>query len=242
MKGATFNDYPVRCYTVTAMFNETELSKIIRLQQKSFLLLQWVRGQMDAGTLNVSTVESATAFYPVAHAWITGNRASFPRQTRPDEDDVETFTHLFVAFLTTSYKIPPPKVGTPKPVPSHYARLFAPASLLQVRTPDKKATASAQQMKDLYLVGLAADLGVPLPFEERERLATDAALAQDVSFAAYGRELMRRSQFASQGEGILVLWREIAWTGGKLNKKFVLTSARIMEAEARLCAQIQPPH
>lgn len=193
---------------------------------------------MDAGTLNVSTVESATAFYPVAHDWIVSNLANFPRETRPDEADVEPFTHLFVAFLTTSYKLPVAKSEPAKPIP-YYARRFAPASLLQVRTPDKKAAVSARQMKDLYLSGLAAALGVTLPYEERERLAADPAFAVDVSFAAYGRELIRRASFASQGEGILVLWREIVWTGGKLNKKFVLTSARILEAETNLASQIK---
>ena len=219
------------------MFNRTELTKVVDLQQKSFALLQWVRNQMDAGTLDVSTLQNATTFYSVAFAWITRNLSNFPPETRPDETDTERFAHLFVSFLTTSFELPPPKTGPSKPVPERFAH-FAPPSRLRARTPGKKAAASAQQMKHLYLTGLADDLGVALPYAERERLAT-LETAQSVSLAAYGRELIRRSAFASSGEGVLVLWREFAWVNGKLNKKFVLSAAQILEAEAQITARIR---
>ena len=219
------------------MFNRTELTKVVDLQQKSFALLQWVRNQMDAGTLDVSTLQNATAFYSVAFAWITRNLSHFPPETRPDEADTERFTHLFVSFLTTSFELPPPKAGPSKRVPERFAH-FAPPSRLRARTPGRKAAASAHQMKHLYLTGLADDLGVTLPYAEREGLAT-LETAQSVSLATYGRELIRRSEFASSGEGVLVLWREFAWANGKLNKKFVLAAAQILEAEAQITARIR---
>ena len=53
-------------------------------------------------------------FYPVARDWIVSNRANFPTKTRPDENEVEAFAHLFVAFLTTSYKITPAQNRNPQ--------------------------------------------------------------------------------------------------------------------------------
>ena len=220
------------------MLDANELEKVVELQARSYALLQWVRDQMDAGTLDVSTVASATAFYPVAHAWIGRNLGSLPAHARPAEGDIEPFTHLFVSFLTTSFALPAP--GTVRPtLAGRYADWFKPASLLKARTPDKKAVASAAQMKDLTLTALAADVGIALAYEARVRLITDPATALDVSFVAYGRELIRRSQFASQGEGVLVLWREIAWAGGKPSKKFALTADRIREAQENLIARIR---
>jgi hypothetical protein len=47
--------------------------------------------------------------------------------------------------------------------------------------------------------------------------------------------LERRSRFASQGEGALVLWREIAWKeGGGPKPKFRLKTDEILNAEAVL--------
>ncbi len=203
---------------------------------------------MNAGTLDVSTIASATAFYPVAHAWIISNRANFLNDARPEPSETETFAHLFVAFLTTSYKLSDNSLVSDAPkkrVPEQYAHYFKPASLLQVRTPDKKAHVSAREMKDLYLVGLAIDLGVELPYAERERLMLAPVLGRAVSYAMYGRELLRRSKFASQGEGVLVLWREIAWTPGPngiLNKRFTLSADAILQAEAHIAAAITTTH
>ena len=222
------------------MFNQTEMEKIVALQAKSFALLQWVRTQVNAQTLDAALIENTTAFYPVALGWITRNLPSFPPETRPDFADLEPFAHLFVSFLSTSFVIPPTQEADApaKRVPEQWARYFVPPSRLRVRTPGKKAGASAQQMKDLYLTHLAEGLRVLLPYSEREDLATSAETARSVSLASYGRELIRRSEFASSGEGVLVLWREFAWVNGKLNKKFVLSAVEICNAEAQIAAQI----
>ena len=82
------------------MFNETELSHIVALHHRSFKLLQWVRNQLNAGTLNVSTVENATAFLSRGPRLdCQQSSPTFPRETRPDEADVEPFAHLFRRVL-----------------------------------------------------------------------------------------------------------------------------------------------
>ena len=70
------------------------------------------------------------------------------------------------------------------------------AKHLRARNPNKKAHAEALQLKQAYAEGLGID---PNP----------VLMTRDLTVATYAHELIRRSKFASQGEGVLVLWREL---------------------------------
>ena len=71
--------------------------------------------------------------------------------------------------------------------------------------------------------------------------AVDAVLGRwdprkDVALATWGFEMLRRSEFASQGEAVLALWREFAWEAGRPRRGFRLTARAIVEAERRVRA------
>jgi hypothetical protein len=103
-------------------------------------------------------------------------------------------------------------------------------------------------------VRVATDCGCRCSFELKRlyvsRLAADAApgavdavlgwadLREDVALATWGFEMLRRSEFASQGEAVLVLWREFAWEGGRPRRGFRLTARAIVEAERRVRAAL----
>ena len=60
-----------------------------------------------------------------------------------------------------------------------------------------------------------------------------------VSMATYVYELIRRSSFASQGSGILALWREIAWDKTAPRKGFVLKAKDVLQAETLICEKLK---
>lgn len=224
------------------MFNPNELERVVTLQQKSYQLLRWVNDALRSGTLNFNKVHHAADVSVAAEEWVGRYFHSIPADARPDESELEPFARLFASYLTTSFDL----VAQPgmRRVSSHhcycaFCSYLAAADHLRVRSPDKKARQRAQQMKDLYLSSLAAEAGVALSAADRESLLSDPKTADDLAFAAYGRELLRRSQFASQGEGVLVLWREIAWDQkGKVKKGFTLSAERILQAEATLVERL----
>ena len=72
-----------------------------------------------------------------------------------------------------------------------------------------------------------------------QQILEDSAIAEDLAWAAYGRELVRRTEFTSQGIGVLVLWREIAWDSkGRIKAKFKLAPVRMIAAEKKLIDRI----
>lgn len=225
------------------MFDSEELERVVSLQQKSYQLLRWVNDALRSGTLNFNKVHEAADVSVAAQEWVGRHFHSIPGEARPDVAELEPFARLFASYLTTSFDL----IAQPstRRVSSHncycaFCSYLAAADHLRVRTPDKKARQRAHQMKDLYLSSLTAEAGVTLPAADRQSLLSDPKAADDLAFAAYGRELLRRSQFASQGEGVLVLWREIAWDEkGKVKKGFTLSAERMLQAEATLAQRLK---
>lgn len=208
------------------MFDEAELTRVLRLHEKAFRLFTWLNADLKSGRQPLGRVAAALAFSDAARDWIRRHRENLPDDLRPAPEDLEAFSHLFVSYLSTSYEV----------VERSLVRCFGcwccsywnERCHLQVRNPDKKAKAVARQLKLLYLRGLA-------PAGEVEPLLGRQDLAGPLALATYAAELVRRSKFASQGEGVLALWREVAWSpGARKGKRVVLDAATILQAERTL--------
>lgn len=225
------------------MFDREELTRVVTLQQKSYKLLQWVAESLRSGTLHFNIVHQALGLSEAAREWLDRNWNSLPADVRPEREDIPAFAHLFASYLTTSFNLieqPGFRREAGRGCYCPFCSYLVAADHLRVRNPDKKAQQRAREMKDLYLSSLAKDTGMSVPYAVIEGLLSDTALTEDIAYATYAQELMRRSQFASQGEGVLVLWREIAWDQrGKVKKGFTLSAERALQAEARLTDRLK---
>jgi hypothetical protein len=226
------------------MFSSGEVEKVVALQQKSYNLLRWVGDALRGGTLRFGAVHDGLGFAQAAREWLERSWDGLPADARPAREDLDAFAHLFASYLQTSYELvesPGRRLVSPSGCYCRFCAYLVSASHLRVRTPDRKAKEKARQMKEMYLAALATEAGDPSPYAAAERLLTDPSLAEDIAWAAYARELLRRSEFASQGEGVLVLWREIAWDlrSGRLKKNFEPSAERILRAEAAILSRLK---
>jgi hypothetical protein len=87
--------------------------------------------------------------------------------------------------------------------------------------------------------GLAGELHVTLQPGELDAMINDANLAGLVSLATDAGELLRRSEDASQGTGVLALWHEIDWPRRKTDSKIQQSVNRIQNAEKTLIARLE---
>ena len=116
---------------------------------------------------------------------------------------------------------------------------LASANHLKLRKPSKKAKDDSVKLKSIYLNTLAEKLELALINSEIESIINNPELANEVSLATYCNELFRRSEFTSQGEGVLILWREIAWEGTNLKKNFRLSTDKIIAAENEIIKRMK---
>ncbi len=237
------------------MFNAAELSRVVSLQEKTYQLLRWVNEHLRRGSLDFGVVHTATTTSEAAAEWIGRHLDNLPTAMRPRADEVEDFARLFASYLTTSFELkekPDERLKSGCGCWCPFCTYVVSADNLTVRNPSKKAKQSAVNLKELYIKFLAESLELEASAARLDDCLSTPALAESVSLATYAHELIRRSRFASQGEGILVLWREIAWESGFVNddpkrpyrrakKGFKINAEEVLSAERRIVDWLAPP-
>lgn len=230
------------------MFDLEELDKVIELHQKSYNLFLWLNkkikefGRKSKENTLFDEVHEKVSFYNGALEWISRHLGEFPPDARPAKSDIEPFTHLFTSYLKTSFVVSDKVKVVDKGIRCWcpFCSIFFDITAFQLRNPDKKARTNAQKLKARYTETLARDAELSsVPSNIEEWIPENSELNYDFSMATYAQELIRRSKFASQGEGILALWREIAWKDNRLDRKFKLSAKAVIDAESRILKKLR---
>lgn len=217
------------------MFDRARITKAVELQEKSYALFQWLNERLKSGRLDLSKVHGAISMAQAAEDWIGRNVLSFPPACRPERKDIPAFASLFSSYLATSYQVATNRVVSECGCYCEWCAYILSFRHLRVRTPSKKAYLMARNLKRIALRTLAEELKAPCIEDDFDAMVEESSIASDLSWVTYGQELIRRLEFGSQGEGVLVLWREIAWDEkGRMRKRFRLSADAFLRAEARL--------
>jgi hypothetical protein len=226
-----------------SMFNPNELAETIDLHQRSYELLKWVGRNLRGGKLEFSVVHEAVSNADAANEWLRRHWHNLPASGRPLENQLDAFAHLFASYLTTSFKLieaPRNRVVSYCGCWCTYCTYLGQADRLQVRSPSKGAKRAADELKKVYLTYLASEHDRHLSIPQVETLIADPGLREALAMATYSHELIRRTKFASQGEGVLALWRQFAWTEkGAIKVKFKLDVDTILKAESRVVSHLR---
>jgi hypothetical protein len=216
------------------MFDDTRLREALQLQRKSYQLLRWANKAVREGRLKVAELHGNMSTSQAAHSWIERNRSSLPPEARPEPGQIDQFAHLFASYLITSFQVTRQRWVSDGCACSFCSYLIA-VPHLQAKTPSRLDREVARKLKVIALEKLALNAGLPLFAEEVERfLGEHAELERDVALLAWTSEVLRRGEFRGQGEPVLALWREIAWKGGRPDRKFEPTAEVVLAAEARI--------
>jgi len=224
------------------MFDPQELAETVDLHHKSYELLRWVGKNLRSGTLDFGVTHQAVSSFEAAREWISRHWHNLPASVRPAESQLDSFAHLFSSYLTTSFTL----VEKPKRKLISYCGCYCPycsylgrADQLQVKTPSKGARRAAQELKQVYLKALAEENGRRLTGPQLERLLNEPQLKESLALATYAHELIRRTKYASQGEGVLALWRQFAWNEkGSPKQKFKLNTDNILQSERSIISRL----
>lgn len=220
------------------MLDPARFTRIYDLHQRGYALLQWINTQLQRGTLDFEGVHENLNPVDAAAAWIERNLANLPERCRPSRAELREFASLFASFVRTSFELSPDtriekvsSCGCWCDMCTYLVR----APLLKLRRVGKGAAKDAKYLEVLYLeeaLGTGADGSAIRAFVD-----DPGDGAADLAMATWGRELLRRAEFASQGDGVLVLWRTFAWTNGNPTRGFTLAATDVLAAEQRLLAR-----
>jgi hypothetical protein len=176
--------------------------------------------------------------------WVRKHYEQIPEDVRPPKADLPAFAHLFASYLSTSYTVADKQVASDCGCYCPWCRYLVSVRRLRPRSPSKKAKREARELKLILLRQIAQEAQVQIGSNQIDDLLADQGeLGRAISWATYGQELVRRAEFASQGEGVLVLWREIAWNDkGTIRPGFKLTAEAFMDAQKAILDRLNEGH
>lgn len=198
-----------------------ELNRVLDLQNKAYNLLLWIDDQArhQPDLLSEKNIE---AWRSVASCkdWIRRMIGTVPRDLRPEENDIAAFSHLVSSFFNTSFRVDNVQQSAyvhekhfeAWQVIGHVRKLVPGAPALANKTPAErkrirqKGEESARHLQLIALEELAIENDVDLSREQLETLAQQSEIQDALNLYSYAHELVRRSEFASQGAAVHALW------------------------------------
>jgi len=212
----------------------TELQTILDLHKKAYDLLLWLNGQTRSrpALLKGAQAESLASTERCV-AWLKRHLNDFPVELRPHPDEFQVFGHLFSSFFSTSFRV----VET-QGWDSVQTSLSRGAKSLHGRRhkihTERREERAADELRRLALAGLAQERGIDLAANTLEKGLMELSLAGDLALWTYARELIRRTQFASQGGAVHRLWLTL---DEKIRKR--LSAESIWKARERLVRWVE---
>lgn len=223
------------------ILDSEQLERAIALQERAYGLCRWIadhaNGRQLRGTMSQHTGMSTAE---AAEEWISRRYDMLPAEFRPERAQIHAFASLVAALVGTSME-PRHSVTEPNRCRCTFCGMLGAG--IRVRQPSRGAIEAAHALKVLALNELASACGCVLANPDQfVRHAQE--LGEDISWVAYSRELLRRTEFASQGLGVLCLWRQIAWDPAargafRIRNGFELSARRAKEAEERVIGAIR---
>lgn len=195
-----------------------ELEKALHLQKSAYALLLWFA--KEASDLLVEeALTNAAACVP----WLNRHLNQIPSDSRPKPDDVYAFALMLTSFFNTSF---------------HLERTGVKVRLVRGRKfkdgrnrkyAQGRAELAATELTRIALKALVDEESILSPDSLVNAVLGDETLQAAVSLWSYGCELVRRSQFASQGPAVHHLWLEL-----DEQKRRRLNAETIWKARSRL--------
>jgi hypothetical protein len=217
----------------------TNLERVILLHNRSFALLKWVGHQMQRGSLDLSHVHKAMNAGEAAADWLCRNRDNLPKGVRPNDRELTAFANLFASYLRTSFEIGKKNMASPCGCYCSFCAYLCNSRYLKPRSLSKRAHQSAMDLKRIYLQEIALEVGGSGRSILDELIVPTHPLAKAVAMATYAKELIRRTEFATQGEGVYALWREFAWSNGHPDRHFQLTATVVEQSQRSVIAELK---
>jgi len=226
------------------MLTKSELTRLIDMQHRSYLLLKWMAKAVSEGFVNVEAAHNHATLPEAAEAWILRHYLNIPGDTRPVREDLPAFAAFFSTYLTNSFDL----ITEPgKQLYSPGGHCFCPWCSWLIDAPNlkpKKLTATdkriAQRMRISALLALASEHHISARKDQIEASLHDRQVFEDASLLAYAYDLPQRERGIANGAGVLALWRGFAWNeSGSPKQKFQLKPELIIGAETRLVTLLQ---
>ena len=190
-----------------------ELNRVLDLQNKAYGLLLWIDDQARHQP-DLLSEKNLEAWRSVASCedWVRRMIGIFPRDLRPEENDIPAFSHLMSSFFNTSFHVEEKNETEWRGAGRRYGfekrikLVPGVSSTRKTKAQKEKTQESARHLQIIALEELAIENDCDFSQEQLKTLARQPELKDALNLYSYAHELVRRSEFASQGAAVHSLW------------------------------------
>jgi hypothetical protein len=203
--------------------NIEDIAIALDLQNRAYALLLWT-ARKAPGLLETDSLAASDS----CERWLARHWNVFDTEFRQSFGELKSFALMLTSFFTTSF---------------HLEEEGERRKLVRGRKfKDKRnkkyalgrAGIDAAELSRLALEALAQEEGIPAPGEVIEVFLHNDVLAEHLSLWWYGCEMVRRSDFASQGPAVHRLWLEV-----EENKRKNLSAEMIWRSREQLVVALK---
>lgn len=216
------------------------------MQRKAYNLLLWLDEQ--ARHQNDMLSDENVAAWKFANScedWVRRMIGIFPRDLRPEESDIPAFSHLMSSFFNTSFRVDSTvelkwdsEGRKTLGFETHRKLVVGVLSTRKTKGQKEKQAESAHNLQLIALEELAIENDCDLSPEQLKTLAHKAEIRDALNLYSYAHELVRRSQFASQGAAVHGLWSTMdKKTRQNLNTEIIWQAHETLLAAIRMVAK-----
>jgi hypothetical protein len=199
----------------------SELQNALELQKRAYSLLLWLakQGSACSGLLDAEALSTPA----LCERWFNQNLNYLPREIRVDPGEIERFARMLSSFFNTSFHFEKTELGPRLVRGQKYT------DIRHKRHVRRRAEERACELVRLALRALVLEERLTCPEEVIDEILHDSSLAAALHLYAYGCELVRRTEFATQGRPVHHLWLEL----DEVERK-TLTAETIWKGRAKL--------
>lgn len=186
-----------------------DIENAVEIQQKAYGLLPWLkdRAATNPGLFGADGVKHFSSG-DACVKWVRQNLSAFPLQFRPRPDQASAFGYLLSSFFSTSFRVAEVKQRGAA-MTTLVRGAAARSGAREKRRAAHRQEQVAAELGCLALTRLAEEQNFELRADKIEEAFANPEIFQDLALWTYGCELVRRCQFASQGEAVHRLWLEL---------------------------------
>jgi hypothetical protein len=221
------------------MLKEKEIKHALNLQERSYNLLLWMADAVTKGFIEFNTAHEYSSLPEATTEWILIHYKNIPDNARVEKKDLHQFSAFFSTYLENSFNL----IEEPgKQLFSIDAHCFCPLCSWLINSPNlktKKPTSTdkrrAKKMKTSAVKEISMENELSLNTDQIKEIVENSEFREELSLAAYARDLLIRVNGIAMGPAVLVLWRGFAWRKeGSPKHNFKLTPELIFENEQKL--------
>ena len=205
------------------------IQKALDVHKRAYALLMWLKSEAPSQISQLSGAAEERISPASCEEWFFQNSSNIPASLRPGKQEQSAFFHMFSSFFSASFHLEGER-GKSRSLERGGRAI---TGRRHKRNARKRDEANTQELERLAVRDLCQATGLAINDDLERAALENSEIAGDLALWTYVRELVRRTEFTSQGPAVHRLWLSL-----DEHTRKDLSAPAALRAKSRLLAWI----